>query len=123
MKNKMKSCLVALVLSLAMSMPAAAGPFQEGAKAYKGGDYKTAKDLWHPLAIKGDPNGQYGLGLLYEMGKGVKRNYVLAYKWYSLSAAAGHKSGVKSRDKVATSLTRAQVTKARGMVKAWKPKE
>jgi uncharacterized protein len=51
-------------------------------------DLKQAVKWFRPAAAQGLPPAQYALGLLYENGKGVRRNYRLAVKWYE--AAADH---------------------------------
>ncbi len=82
----------ALVFSVFLSLAASAGPFEDGAKAYQKGKYQKALSLWQPLAAKGNADAMFGLGLVYEIGRGVKQDFVQAYKWYSLSAKAGNKS-------------------------------
>ncbi len=66
------------------------GPFEDGLKAYNVGDYGTAWRLLRPLAEQGDAAAQYGLGVMYERGQGVRQNDVEAVKWYRLAAKQGH---------------------------------
>jgi len=54
------------------------------------GDYETALKHLQPLADQGDAVAQDRLGLMYEMGSGVPRDYVQAYKWYSKAAEQGN---------------------------------
>jgi TPR repeat protein len=44
---------------------------------------------WRPLAEQGDARAQFDLGLLYENGDGVPRDYAKARQWYEKSAAQG----------------------------------
>ncbi len=90
--------------------------YDEGHSAYRRGDYTTAHKIWHPLGLtpsyeqgwaayqsldfataykifrslseQGDANAQNGLALLYYNGRGVPKDFVLAYMWANLSVAA-----------------------------------
>ncbi|MGZ5055357.1 MAG: tetratricopeptide repeat protein [Methylobacter sp.] len=55
--------------------------------------YSTKNDIksLRVIAEKGNPISQYLLGDMYSMGRGTKRNYTEAAKWYQLSAEQGHK--------------------------------
>ena len=53
------------------------------------GDFAKALREWRPLAEQGDARAQYYLGLLYENGDGVPRDYEKAREWYEKSAAQG----------------------------------
>ncbi len=81
-----------LLLLLSMAGPAAAGPFQDGVAAYGRGDFGTAYSIFKPLAEKGDANSQHNLGVMYENGQGVPRDYAEAMKWYGKAAAQGKES-------------------------------
>lgn len=41
-------------------------------------------------ADQGNPDAQYNLGLMYNYGQGVIRDYKIAIKWYTLAADQGH---------------------------------
>ena len=70
--------------------PAPAGPDAEaGAAAYDAGDYDKARHIWQPLAEKGDVRAQRGMGKLYEKGRGVERDFAMAFKWYRPAAEKG----------------------------------
>ena len=72
-----------LVLLLgAAAVPAVAGPFEDGADAYRAGDYATALRLWRPLADAGNANAQFRLGYMYHDGQGVPQDYAAAAAWY-----------------------------------------
>lgn len=88
MKLAPTRALLATVLSLWLTTSAWAG-FDEGWAAYQRGDYATAHDEWLPLAIGGDANAQFNLGLMYGGGYGVASNRVEAIKWYRLAAEQG----------------------------------
>ncbi|MDJ0957562.1 MAG: tetratricopeptide repeat protein [Arenicellales bacterium] len=58
--------------------------------SYKQGDYKSAHDKFLWLAKKENPGAQYGLGTIYEDGRGVPQDYKQAVEWYRLSARQGY---------------------------------
>ncbi len=64
--------------------------FQAGVKAYLKGSYAAAFGLWQPLAEQGDAPTQFNLGVLYAQGLGVKKDQILAVKWYQRAAAKGY---------------------------------
>lgn len=64
---------------------AAAGQYVQGLTAYKDQKYLDAFKLWRELAQQGHGRAQYGLGLLFEEGLGLKQNYKQAAKWYALA--------------------------------------
>jgi len=58
--------------------------------AHRNFDYQTALKLWRISAEKGDPNAQYHLGKMYQLGQGVEQSDSVAKAWYRLAAASGH---------------------------------
>ena len=75
---------------MALSIPAAAGPLEDGLVAYRENDYVMALELWRPLAQKGNPAAQYQLGTLYAEGKGVVQDDVAAATWFQRAADQGN---------------------------------
>lgn len=63
---------------------------KRGHQAVKSGDYRTALDLWMPLARKGDAEAQFRVGLLNEKGLGGAPDVERAVRLYARAAAAGH---------------------------------
>jgi TPR repeat protein len=63
---------------------------EEGIFASHRGDYITAFREFRSLANEGHAKAQFRLGLLYEMGLGVKQNYSEAAKWYRKAAVQGN---------------------------------
>ena len=88
----LRSILAVLILILAIPWGATAfaGPFEDGAAAYKRRDYATALELWKPLAEQGNAYAQVYLGFMYDYGEGVPRNDAEAVKWYRLAAEQGN---------------------------------
>ena len=66
-----------------------AADFTRGLEAYDAKDYKTTLQQWRPLAEQGDEYAQLGLGMIYQFGNGVVKNYKEAVKWYGLAAQQG----------------------------------
>ncbi len=94
MRHTIKSTFAALVLSISLAAPAAAGPLEDGLSAYQKGDYATALRLWRPLADQGDAKVQYNLGVLYRDGQGVvKQDHAEAVKWFRKAADQGDAMG------------------------------
>ena len=63
--------------------------FQAGFDAYNAGDFATALKEWQASADKGDAKSEWGLGLIYDIGRSVPADPAEAAKWYALSAAQG----------------------------------
>ena len=76
------------LLSICPASPALAD-FKKGMAAYEAGDYTTALKEWRPLAEKGNTDAQYGLGLIYDSGKGVPQDHTEAARWYRKAAEQG----------------------------------
>ena len=66
--------------------------FRRGIEAYNNSDYVTALKEWEPLAEGGDADVQYNLGIMYDLGQGVRQDYIAAVRWYTLAAEQGHAS-------------------------------
>jgi uncharacterized protein len=58
--------------------------------AYEAGDYETAVKELLSLAEAGEAKAQYGLGLTYRNGTGVKQDDAEALKWYKKAAEQGY---------------------------------
>jgi uncharacterized protein len=67
---------------------------------------------------------------MYDTGRGVLQDYVLAHKWYNL-AASHHATweadvganAARSRDRLTTRMTPAQLAEAQRMAREWEPKQ
>jgi len=90
----MRKILTMALAALALGgLTAAADPLQDGATAFKRGDFNGALAAWRPLATQGNPTAQNNLGIMYLDGKGVPQNTNEAVRYLSLSAAAGSSLG------------------------------
>jgi TPR repeat protein len=54
------------------------------------GDEREAFRIWSAAAAKGDREAQFGLGMMYDAGKGVAASPEQAATWYLRSAKQGH---------------------------------
>jgi uncharacterized protein len=85
---------VLFIMCFVVSVPAApvgnsATSYNGGMSAYNRGDFSTALKKFRPLADSGLDAAQNNLGVLYENGQGVPRDYAEAAKWYRLAADRG----------------------------------
>src|SRR3569833_3289177 len=69
-----------------------AGAFEDGANAYKRGNYQGALNSWRNLS-QTDATVQNNIGIMYMDGRGVARNMPLAVQWLARSAANGSSLG------------------------------
>ena len=90
MQNRLAPTIIAICLCVAGAF---AGPLEDGAAAYQSGDYSKALRLWQPLAQQGSAPAEYGVGMIYDLGMGVRQDYAEAAKWYRLAAEQGYSFG------------------------------
>ena len=87
----MKYFFSIFLLLLALATPLLAlGNYENGMVAFERGDYETAFREFQALAEQEDSRGQYGLGLMYDLGTGVPTDFEKAVMWYRLSAKQGN---------------------------------
>jgi uncharacterized protein len=80
---------IAFAAVLSVVSPALAD-FDSGLSAYASGDFDVAAREFSLLAAKGNKEGQYHLGLLYEEGQGVPKKYDEAVSCYTKAAEQGY---------------------------------
>jgi len=56
--------------------------------------------------------GGAALIVVYELGRGVLQDNVLAHMWYNLASANGHADAGKWRDKIAAQMTPGDISQA-----------
>ncbi len=88
--QKRSGILVSVVLASALVLSPAYADFEAGMQAYDAGDYAAAISEWQPLAEQGNLEAQFGMGIIYENGRGIGRDYTEAAKWYAAAAEGGH---------------------------------
>lgn len=67
--------------------------FKKGKAAFYREDYKTAVQLWQPLAASGHPAAQNWMGVMYQWGNFLKKDNKEAIKWFRKSALQRHVGG------------------------------
>src|SRR3954466_8588461 len=88
-----RTFFVTAFIAFLLAPSAFAGPLEDGAAAFQSADYAKALTLWQPLAAQGSARAQYGVGLMYDLGKGVRQDYTQAARWYRLAAEQGYAFG------------------------------
>ena len=88
-------------------------------------DYAIAADWLHRAAEQGEPTAQFLLGLLFDKGFGVPKDWVEAEVWLSLAAAGAsprqREYWIRVRNAVAQKLTLDQFAEAQRRASAWAP--
>jgi TPR repeat protein len=84
-----RSLVLPIFLTAVVAAAAWAGPLEDGLAAYDKGRWNDAVRLLTPLAEQGNPQAEEKLGRLYQRGKGVTRDYVIAENWYRKAAEQG----------------------------------
>jgi TPR repeat protein len=79
-----------LVVPLLLSSTVAIAGLKEGYAALIKKDYVTAANEYRPLAERGDPEGQYRIGRMYEFGNGYAQDKAQGIAWIRKAAAQGH---------------------------------
>jgi S1-C subfamily serine protease len=64
--------------------------FHLGWQAYDDGRFEEAFGIWQTLAQNGDVRAQINLGTMYDSGRGVNEDPVLAARWYLEAAQQGN---------------------------------
>jgi hypothetical protein len=80
---------------------------------------------WYRIAAdQGDARAQDMLGVAYEGGVAVPRNYAEAIKWWPYGPSENvYRSGaIEQRNLVGRKMTLAQITQAQKLASEWKPK-
>jgi uncharacterized protein len=84
----MRACLTALLLVIAVDA-GVAGSLEEAKTANDKGDFRTAVRIYSELSNQGDRIAQLQLGLMYDEGHGIPKQYQQAVRWYSVAASQG----------------------------------
>ena len=82
MKNLLRFLMMLMAVVIIGNPSVALASYEEGLKAALRGDFVTARNIWEPMAAKGNAPAQSGLGNLYYRGLGVIQNYEKAIDWY-----------------------------------------
>lgn len=77
----------------------------------------------HWMRKAAEQGHKYALGslaIMYQDGKGVSKDRVLAHMLYSLSVKAGNNNAIKSQKDIAAHMSSAQVREANELAQKWK---
>src|SRR6266478_5702190 len=89
-RSTIRAWIAAVVLSLGLIAPAAAGPVENAMAPYWRGDYATAMRLLRPVADEGNADAQWRLGHMYANGQGVPQDDATAVTWFRIAADQGY---------------------------------
>ena len=67
---------------------------------------------YRKAAEQGNAYAQSNLGVMFENGLGVAKNYVEAHKWHVLASTAGYADDDRAITRVASMMTPAQISEA-----------
>jgi TPR repeat protein len=67
--------------------------FSRGLTAFNSGDYAVALGIWRPLAERGEPRSEAGIGFMYHRGQGVPADEREAAVWLGRAADQGQAEG------------------------------
>jgi TPR repeat protein len=89
-----------------------------------------AVSLFRKAADQGFAPAHYNLGVMHYNGHGVLKNNVLAHMWFDLAVSRSTASqqewrdnAKRARDKIAHTMSPAQVAEAQLLAREWKPKK
>ena len=84
----MRACLSVVLLVLATEL-VTAGSLEEAKTAFDKGDFRSAERTYGELSNQGDRTAQLQLGLMYDEGHGIPKQYHQAVRWYAVAASQG----------------------------------
>lgn len=87
-RSKIRLFANACAILLFLAAPVAAD-FDAGLSAFLDRDYRRAREIWLVLAEAGDAQSQFGLGMMFEGGRGVPPDAEKASSWYRRAADQG----------------------------------
>lgn len=77
-------------LLLVLAITLAAGSAWAASSAAPKESSQAVLERVRPLAEQGNANAQYNMGVIYDRGYGVERDYAKAHAWYEKAAAQGY---------------------------------
>jgi len=86
------------------------------------GDYDTAVQEFRLLAEQRHAQAQVNLGIMYSQGRGVPKDSVQAYRWYTLAASQGDDLAGKFKAHLEKSMTPTQLAEAQRLAREGTPK-
>ena len=87
------ACLMATLMIGDARAGADDDAFRQGLSAFNTGDYASALKVWRPLAERGEPRSEAGIGFMYHRGLGVGLDDREAAVWLGRAAEQGQAEG------------------------------
>lgn len=116
MRDRLSLRIGIAVFALLMAAPSPVrADYRSAVSAYENGAYEAALGEFRTLAQGGDPAAQYHLGLMFEDGRGVRKDPVTALGWFICAAGSGGRVGTdaaRSAEQLSSALDRASVSVA-----------
>ena len=66
---------------------------------------REAVKWYRKAAVQGSAEAQDAMGFMYDYGRGVLEDDVLAFAWYNLAAAQGYKSAIRAKNRLRLRIT------------------
>jgi hypothetical protein len=85
-----RAFLFVVIINMSLAGQVIAGSFEDAMRAKEEKHYEAAFSLLKPLAEQGDSLAQNEIGLMYQFGDGLLKDYKLAHEWYLKSAKQGN---------------------------------
>ena len=81
-----------LIVGAGMATPGAIAQIvdEPAVRAYREGDFETAYRLWRAAAEQGVAIAEHNVGVMFQKGEFVTRDYAEAYRWHRRAAGRGH---------------------------------
>ena len=107
-----------IVVDVASKMPADDQvQINAGFAAFAAADKARAFAAWRTVAVRGNPEAQVRVGVMYERGEGVGQDMIEAYRWLKLAADQGQPQAVAEIAFVAAQLAPAERAIAESLLK------
>lgn len=94
MRNKNIITSFLFLIFVSISLPSCAvnvsDELLKARMAYSSENFTEAMKIWRKLAEKNTPEALWGIGILYESGKGIEQNSKIAVSWFSKAASLNH---------------------------------
>lgn len=87
-----------------------------GVEAYQAENYRSAYEIWLPLAQQGYARAQLHVGALFFEGNGVPQNDVLAQAWLMLADSNGSRNAVELLERLEGRMSEQDMATAREMI-------
>lgn len=85
-------------------------------------DFGQAVAWYRKAAQQGDAFALNDLGVMCREGVGTGKNGVLAYAYFNIAAALGHKKAAENREQMASKLTDEQIREGLALSSGWTPR-